>query len=118
MAEVKEIEDVYLEIEKGIIIAYHSDDIDENNLPSGHTIVFAQVEDPATLLGLPTRYITLDINDRPIQSTIPDKDILRAKLRSLSIDIDLAVRMKENIDDLTAQFQVLEVEYNNLNTPK
>lgn len=118
MAEVKEIEDVYLEVLDGIIIAYHSDEIDEKDLPLGHTIVFAQVEDPATLLGLSTRYIALDIKDRPVQNTLPQKDILRAQLRTLSIDIDLAVRLKEDTTALQTQFNELAVQYKDLTLPK
>ena len=118
MAEIKELEDVYLEVENGIIIAYHSDAIDESNLPKGHTIVFAQVVDPGTLLGLSTRYIELDISQRPVQNTIPEKDILRAKLRTLSIDIDLAIKLKEDTTALQTQFNELAAEYNNLNAPK
>lgn len=113
MAEVKELENVYLEIEKGVIIAYHSDMVDENILPTGNTLVSAQVEDPATLLGLTTRYIDLDITERPVQNTIPETDVLRAKLKSLSIEIDLAEKLKENTDTLQAQFLDLETQYNN-----
>jgi hypothetical protein len=118
MAEVKETLDAYLEVENGIIMAAHSDDIEPSFLPEGTTIVFAKVEDPEGLIGLSTRYIYLDIKDRPKLNEPSEQEVLRVKLRSLILDKQVAELLKEDTASLEAQINDTATQYNDLTTPK
>lgn len=110
----------YFQIENGIVIGYHSDEIDNTLLPEGTKMVKANVENPDLLLGLDEKFIKE--NDREkIQEVsnnffietqkIPIKDSIKKRLKSLLIDIKLAEELDEDVTELRKQFNTLKKEY-------
>lgn len=120
MAKVK----VYLEVEDGVIVGYHNDEIEQSNLPPNTKIIEKEIDDPGLLLGLNEKFISSDTkiirkmaNKKMEEFQSESKVIVtRAQLKSLLIDIQLAEELDEDNTDLKKQFNTLKKEYKAIKT--
>lgn len=106
--------DVYFEVLNDSIIALHWDAIDETALPAGHSIVFANVDEPETLLGLKPEDINTLPENRPVLNVLSEQDVLKSKLRSLVLDKLVAEMLQEDTTALQTQLNDLSTQYSNI----
>ncbi len=118
MAKVK----VFLEVENGTIVGYHSDKISSEFLPKGTKIVEKEIEEPGVLLGLDEKFIEANPKELEKESgkileldRAKPADVTRNNLKSILIDIQLAEALDEDISDLKREFEKLKKAYKALN---
>ena len=93
----------------GIIVGIH--DTNPSALPEGHSIEEKTVIDPLGLLGLSVTQIDTLPEDRIKINVLSEKELLRSKLKDMSLELDFKTRMGEDTTDLLADFNRDKVLY-------
>jgi hypothetical protein len=104
----------YLHIKDSIVIAYNSHESDSKNLPRGEKFTAVETNNPHDYLGLNEKQIAMD--PLPVVTPVESKNInsVRYELKKLYNEIQFRNKIREDVNQLEAEFNTKLVEYNNL----
>ena len=106
----------YLHLINGVVVGYHSNEIDKDVLPKGEKFIPIETDSPANYLTLDEKQIYLDPLPE-VSHDLTDRDTLtyrRQELKKLFYEIQFTNAIVEDSKALQAEFDSKLIEYTNL----
>ena len=106
----------YLHLINGVVVGYHSNEIDKDVLPKGEKFLPIETDTPASYLNLDEKQIYLDPLPE-VSHDLTDRNTLsyrRQELKRLFYEINFTVAIKEDAKDLQLLYDTKLHEYNDL----
>lgn len=108
----------YLHLINGVVVGYHSNEIDKDVLPKGEKFLPIETDTPASYLNLDEKQIYLDPLPE-VSHDLTDRNTLsyrRQELKKMFYEIQFTEVIKEDATDLKADYEIKLREYNALKT--